>query len=312
MTFNSLLSRPFMNASPFPGNIGAVSRGGLHAVQGIVLTRSICRGCRRAPVPDPGRSRARLQRAVAVSGCACLPCAWRCRLRPHDHQVATGPHPKYSLGPREKGRLSGHAADTVGNLAQGLGRSTTARSSAAPRSANHNCSTDYRHQHGDRIGAVPAQAFTLPRSHGQRGFSGHYTTSRRSSSDRVSDWRVNRSRRGQLADKRGRLAEEIATVALINDGWTILRRRLRKPAGEIDLIAEKDGLLVGVGGKARASLADAAYALTKRQQARLLAATDILLATNPDWGAQGVRFDMLLVDPAGVVRRIADAFRGGD
>jgi putative endonuclease len=123
---------------------------------------------------------------------------------------------------------------------------------------------------------------------------------------------VNRSRRGQLADKRGRLAEEIASVALINDGWTILRRRLRTPAGEIDLIAEKDGLLAIVEVKARASLADAAYALTKRQQARLLAATDILLATNPDWGAQGVRFDMLLVDPAGVVRRIADAFRGGD
>jgi putative endonuclease len=123
---------------------------------------------------------------------------------------------------------------------------------------------------------------------------------------------VNRSRRGQLADKRGRLAEEIATVALIKDGWTILRRRLRTPAGEIDLIAEKDGLLVVVEVKARASLADAAYALTKRQQARLLAATDILLATNPDWGTQGVRFDMLLVDPAGVVRRIADAFRGGD
>jgi putative endonuclease len=123
---------------------------------------------------------------------------------------------------------------------------------------------------------------------------------------------MNRSRRGQLADKRGRLAEEIATVALINDGWTILRRRLRTPAGEIDLIAEKDGLLAVVEVKARASLADAAAALTKRQQARLLAATDILLATNPDWGTQGVRFDMLLVDPAGVVRRIADAFRGGD
>jgi putative endonuclease len=123
---------------------------------------------------------------------------------------------------------------------------------------------------------------------------------------------MNRSRRGQLADKRGRLAEEIATVALINDGWTILRRRLRTPAGEIDLIAEKDGLLAVVEVKARATLADAAGALTKRQQARLLAATDILLATNPDWGTQGVRFDMLLVDPAGVVRRIADAFRGGD
>jgi hypothetical protein len=29
----------------------------------------------------------------------------------------------------------------------------------------------------------------------------------------------------------------------------------------------------------------------------------------PDWGRRGVRFDVLVVDAAGEVRRIADAFR---
>jgi putative endonuclease len=33
------------------------------------------------------------------------------------------------------------------------------------------------------------------------------------------------------------------------------------------------------------------------------------LAENPGWGREGVRFDVLLVDAARTVRRIADAFR---
>lgn len=119
-----------------------------------------------------------------------------------------------------------------------------------------------------------------------------------------------RSRRGQAADRRGRTAEDAAQLALEQDGWTILARRLRTSAGEIDMVADKDGLLAIVEVKARASLADAAASLSDRQQARLIAATEIVLANNPDWGFQGVRFDLILVDALGVVRRIADAFRG--
>ena len=94
------------------------------------------------------------------------------------------------------------------------------------------------------------------------------------------------------------------------DGWRILARRLRTAAGEVDLVAEKEGLLAIVEVKARPSLAGAAAALSERQQARLFAATEIILAEHPDWGANGVRFDLMVVDGMGVVRRIADAFRG--
>jgi putative endonuclease len=77
----------------------------------------------------------------------------------------------------------------------------------------------------------------------------------------------------------------------------------------VDVLAEKDGLLAIIEVKARPTLADAAAALSPRQQARLLAAAEIVLAAHPGWGANGVRFDLLVVDAAGLVRRIADAFR---
>ena len=89
----------------------------------------------------------------------------------------------------------------------------------------------------------------------------------------------------------------------------MLARRLRTEAGEVDMLAERDGLLALIEVKARPRLADAAVALMPRQQARLLAAAEIILADHPEWGRAGVRFDLLLVDAAGRVRRIADAFR---
>lgn len=118
-----------------------------------------------------------------------------------------------------------------------------------------------------------------------------------------------RQARGRRAQGRGVDAEAAAAAALEAEGWTVLARRHRTPAGEIDLVAERDGLLALVEVKARPSLAGAAYALGKRQRARLLAAAALVLAEHPGWGAAGTRFDVMLVDAAGQVRRVADAFR---
>jgi putative endonuclease len=123
---------------------------------------------------------------------------------------------------------------------------------------------------------------------------------------------VTRQERGGASYARGLSAEARACAALEAEGWTVLGRRLRTRAGEVDAVAEKDGLLAIVEVKARPVLADAARALSARQRTRLLAAAESLLAEHPDWGRNGVRFDVLLVDGAGSVRRIADAFRVGD
>lgn len=98
----------------------------------------------------------------------------------------------------------------------------------------------------------------------------------------------------------------------MNEGWHVLARRARTKAGELDLVAEREGLLAFIEVKARATLADAAWALRPAQRARLLAGADAWLAGNPGHGAAGIRFDVMLVDPAGRVRRVADAFRVGD
>ncbi len=118
-----------------------------------------------------------------------------------------------------------------------------------------------------------------------------------------------RREKGQGAYALGIDAEATACAALERDGWAILGRRLRTQVGEVDAVVEKDGLLAIIEVKARPRLSDAAGALSPRQQTRLLGAAEILLAENPGWGRAGVRFDVLVVDAAGAVRRIADAFR---
>ena len=118
-----------------------------------------------------------------------------------------------------------------------------------------------------------------------------------------------RGARGLQADAGGRNAEALACAALERDGWRVLGRRIRTEAGEVDAVAEKDGLLAFVEVKSRPTLSGAAEALTLRQQRRLLAAAEILLGANPQWGRAGVRFDVVVVDGRGTVRRIADAFR---
>ena len=118
-----------------------------------------------------------------------------------------------------------------------------------------------------------------------------------------------RAARGGASQRSGVAAEAAAEAALVQDGWLILARRLRTAAGEIDLVADRAGLLAFIEVKRRTTLAGAAVALGVRQQARLLAAAEIVLAEHPDWGSAGVRFDVLLVDATGQVRRITDAFR---
>lgn len=124
--------------------------------------------------------------------------------------------------------------------------------------------------------------------------------------------RTRRLIRGRRAEASGRDAEGIAAAALAREGWAVLARRARTPAGEIDLVAERDGLLAFVEVKARPSLSEAAFALGARQRARLVVAAECWLAANPGHGAAGMRFDVVIVAADGTARRIADAFRAGD
>ncbi len=114
---------------------------------------------------------------------------------------------------------------------------------------------------------------------------------------------------GSVADARGRMAERRAEALLAAEGWMILARRVRTPCGEIDLIAERGGLLAFVEVKRRRSLAEAAHALSARQRRAADRRGRVLAGLHPHAGAAGVRFDVILFDGLGNARRIADAFR---
>ena len=117
-----------------------------------------------------------------------------------------------------------------------------------------------------------------------------------------------RTARRRAAEIFGRHAEGDAAAYLATQGFAVLAQRLRTPAGEIDLVmADRDTLLF-VEVKARSSLAEAAYAVSPRQQARLLAAAGAAMAQHPEWERNCTRFDVVLFG-AGMCQHIEDAVR---
>lgn len=123
-----------------------------------------------------------------------------------------------------------------------------------------------------------------------------------------------RQSRGVAAQARGVGAESQVCRTLQGQGWTVLLRRARTACGEIDIVAElpEAGLIAFIEVKARASFGVAACALSAPQRRRLLGAAAILLSRHPHWAERTLRFDLILLDGAGSMRRIADAFRLGD
>ena len=97
------------------------------------------------------------------------------------------------------------------------------------------------------------------------------------------------------AERFGRWAESFVAWYLRLKGFRILQARYRNRAGEIDLIGLRRNLLIFVEVKARARIADAAYAITPLQRQRIARAAESYLATQPHLATRDVRFDAVLV-----------------
>jgi putative endonuclease len=112
----------------------------------------------------------------------------------------------------------------------------------------------------------------------------------------------------QVAFRVGISAESRAAALLIAKGFRILARRFRSPVGEIDIVARRRHLLVFVEVKARERLDDAAWSVTERQRARIIAAAEAWLAGHPDPSIQDIRFDAMLGAPGRMPQHIPAAF----
>ena len=114
------------------------------------------------------------------------------------------------------------------------------------------------------------------------------------------------------AFRTGLSAESRAAAVLIAKGYRILARRFRTPHGEIDIVARRRNLLAFVEVKARASLDKAAYAVTPRQQARIINAAQawlqVQLTEHPDYADFELRFDAMLIAPRRLPRHLMAAF----
>jgi len=112
----------------------------------------------------------------------------------------------------------------------------------------------------------------------------------------------------QAAERRGRIAEGLAALYLNLKGWKILARRTRTQAGEIDLIARRNGVLAFVEVKARTHLDAGKYAVTPHQQTRMVRAASLWRShSNPRSDLQP-RFDVVVIRPWRWPHHIENAF----
>ncbi len=112
----------------------------------------------------------------------------------------------------------------------------------------------------------------------------------------------------RVAFRFGLSAESRAAAFLVGKGYRILARRFRTQLGEIDIVARRRGVLVFVEVKARDSFDEAAEALGKRQQIRIIGAAQLWLAAHPEDAMRDMRFDAILVVPGRLPRHLPAAF----
>lgn len=96
------------------------------------------------------------------------------------------------------------------------------------------------------------------------------------------------------AQRWGHYAEMLAALYLRAKGYRILTRRWRCPAGEVDIIAWKGGILIGVEVKARRTdRDDAINAVTPRTRQRIERAMDFYMARHGSFENASLRFDII-------------------
>lgn len=105
----------------------------------------------------------------------------------------------------------------------------------------------------------------------------------------------------------GRQGEEVAARRLVAEGYRILARNYRCPAGEVDLVAQDGECLVFVEVRTRRGdlWGTPEESVTRAKQARLVAVAQAYLAAHEAWDADW-RVDVVAidVDPRGQVRRL--------
>ena len=114
--------------------------------------------------------------------------------------------------------------------------------------------------------------------------------------------------RGRRAFLSGAAAEERAIDAYRQKGLTLLAHRWRGQSGEIDLILKDASTYVFAEVKKAASLDAAIARLRPAQMRRIHLAASEFLGGTPDGQLSDVRFDLVVMDGAGALAILPEAF----
>lgn len=119
---------------------------------------------------------------------------------------------------------------------------------------------------------------------------------------------MNRRLRGKVSYLAGLAAEESVARCYGASGHRVAARRWRGMSGEIDLILRRGEELTFVEVKHSITFARAAERVTQRQMERVYAAASEFLVGEPDGLDTPSRFDVALVDGAGRVEILENAY----
>ncbi len=105
------------------------------------------------------------------------------------------------------------------------------------------------------------------------------------------------------------MAEWLAAGYLMLKGYRILARRVRTPAGELDLVARRGGVLAIVEVKRRPTLDEGVEAVSVHQQSRIVRGTQSFLATRPALTDLTIRFDVIAVSGPLSIRHVLNTWQ---
>ncbi|MBR1535814.1 MAG: YraN family protein [Treponema sp.] len=110
----------------------------------------------------------------------------------------------------------------------------------------------------------------------------------------------------------GIAGEDRACDFLTENGFSIIERNFRTRGGEIDIIAEKDNVLVFVEVKAlpNGNAETLSHELDLRKQRKIIKTAYIFLSKYRKYNNSKIRFDVIVIDMPGFspVYHIQDAF----
>ena len=120
---------------------------------------------------------------------------------------------------------------------------------------------------------------------------------------------INGRQRRQRSERYGRLAEHVAGIMLLLQGYRVLARRFKTRSGEVDLIAVRGSRLAFVEVKARRTAAEADLSLVNQDADRLAAAAEAFVARRPRYQQHDVSLDAILFSADRWPRHLTNALQ---